>query len=95
MKKTAHTCPNCNGLGSVFIEAAGRRVQAACGHSKCQGALEERLFERLSGLVQRWAEVRDGLDVADLLLRSQEGLKRVFAELFRHLPPAFTKGAKR
>jgi len=95
MKKTAHVCPNCNGLGSVFIESASRRVQVACGHSKCQGALEERLFERLSSLVQRWAANRDGLGVADLLLQSQEGLKRVFAELFRHLPPAFTKGAKR
>lgn len=95
MKKPAHVCPNCNGLGSVFIESQGRRVQVACGHSKCQGALEERLFERLSGLVQRWAEVRDGLDVADLLLKSQEGIKRVFAELFRHLPPAMFKAVKR
>ena len=94
MKKTAHTCPNCNGLGSVFIEKKGLRVQAACGHSKCQGALEERLFERLSGAIQRWAANRDGLGVADLLLQSQEGVKRVFAELFRHLPPAVTKGAK-
>ena len=95
MKKTAHVCPNCNGLGSVFIEAQGRRVQAACGHSKCQGALEERLFERLSGAIQRWAANRDGLGVADLLLQSQEGLKRVFAELFRHLPQGVAKGAKR
>ena len=95
MKKTAHVCPNCNGLGSVFIESTGRRVQAACGHSKCHGALEERLFDRLSGFIQRWAAVRDGLDVADLLLQSQEGLKRVFAELFRHLPQGVTKGAKR
>jgi hypothetical protein len=95
MKAKPHVCPNCNGLGSVFFESASRRVQAACGHSKCQGALEERLFERLSGFVQRWAAVRDGLDVADLLLQSQEGLKRVFAELFRHLPQGVTKGAKR
>lgn len=95
MKKSVHACPNCNGLGSVFIESQGRRVQVACGHSKCQGALEERLFERLSSLVQRWAANRDGLGVADLLLQSQEGLKRVFAELFRHLPQGVTKGAKR
>ena len=95
MKKSAHTCPNCNGLGSVFLEKKGLRVQVACGHSKCQGALEERLFDRLSGFVQRWAAVRDGLDVADLLLQSQEGIRRVFAELFRHLPQGVTKGAKR
>ncbi len=95
MKAKPHVCPNCNGLGSVFIESTGRRVQAACGHSKCQGALEERLFERLSGFIQRWAAVRDGLDVADLLLQSQEGIRRVFAELFRHLPQGVTKGAKR
>lgn len=95
MKNPGHVCPNCNGLGSVFIEKKGLRVQVACGHSKCQGALEERLFERLSGFIQRWAANRDGLGVADLLLQSQEGLKRVFAELFRHLPQGVTKGAKR
>jgi hypothetical protein len=37
-------CPSCSGLGSLFVlDAEGRKVQVSCGHSVCQGLLEERI----------------------------------------------------
>jgi hypothetical protein len=37
-------CPVCAGLGSLFVpDAEGRKVQVSCGHSVCQGKMEERI----------------------------------------------------
>ena len=90
-----HTCPSCNGLGSAHVDVEGRRVQLACGHSKCIQAAEDRIVGRITDDLQRFVTRREGLDVAGLLVQSQDGLKRLMAELLRHLPPSVTKGAKR
>ena len=89
------TCPSCNGLGSVHVDVEGRRAQLACGHSKCVQASEDRIVERITGEMQRFIARREGLDVAGLLLQSQDGLKRLMAEFLRHLPPSVAKKAKR
>ena len=41
------TCPDCSGLGVLFVEVSGSRRQVACGHAVCMQAREDRLFERL------------------------------------------------
>jgi hypothetical protein len=89
------TCPSCNGLGSLHVDVDARRVQVACGHSKCIQAAEDRIVARVADETQRWVSRREGLDIAELLIQSRDGLQRVFAELWRHLPPGVTKGAKR
>jgi hypothetical protein len=36
------TCPDCSGLGVLFVEVSGSRRQVACGHAVCMQAREDR-----------------------------------------------------
>jgi hypothetical protein len=75
------TCPDCSGLGVLFVEVQGIRRQVACGHSVCMQAREDRLFERLA----KHAEMRDS-QRAMAYANTQDLVRRVVAEVARHLP---------
>lgn len=78
------TCPDCSGLGVAFVvNADGRKVQVACGHSVCLKAREEQVLARLAIL----SEARDsarGMGYAN----TDDLVRRVVAEVSRHLPRA-------
>ena len=78
------TCPDCSGLGVVFIlDVHSRKVQVACGHSVCQQAREDQLFARLALLTETRDSAR-GLGYAN----TDDLVRRVVAEVLRHLPRA-------
>ena len=78
------TCPDCSGLGVVFIlDVHSRKVQVACGHSVCQQAREDQLFARLALLTETRDSTR-GLGYAN----TDDLVRRVVAEVLRHLPRA-------
>ncbi len=76
------TCPNCSGLGVVFVlDVHARKVQVACGHTVCMQAREDQVLARLAVL----SEARDsarGLGYAN----TDDLVRRVVAEVLRHLP---------
>lgn len=76
------TCPDCAGLGVVFIlDVNGRKVQVACGHSVCMQAREDKLFARLALLTEARDSAR-GMGYA----HTDDLVRRVLAEVARHLP---------
>ena len=53
-KPSQSVCPTCSGRGYVFIaDEGGVRRQILCGHSVCQGLLEERLATRIMHEIMR------------------------------------------
>lgn len=76
------TCPDCAGLGVVFVlDANARKVQVACGHSVCMQAREDQVLARLAIS----SEARDsarGMGYAN----TDDLVRRVVAEVLRHLP---------
>jgi hypothetical protein len=77
------TCPDCSGLGVLFVEVSGSRRQVACGHAVCMQVREDRLFERLT----KHAEMRDS-QRAMSYANTEDLVRRVVAEVARHLPRA-------
>lgn len=76
------TCPDCSGLGVVFVlDVNGRKVQVACGHSVCAKAREDQVFARLALLTEQRDSAR-GMAYAN----ADDLVKRVLAEVARHLP---------
>lgn len=76
------TCPNCSGLGVVFVlDVHARKVQVACGHSVCMQAREDQLFARLALLTEQRDSAR-GLGYAN----TDDLVRRIVAEVSRHLP---------
>ena len=76
------TCPDCSGLGVVFVlDVNGRKVQVACGHSVCAKAREDQVFARLALLTETRDSAR-GLGYAN----TDDLVRRVLAEVARHLP---------
>ena len=75
------TCPDCSGLGVLFVEVAGIRRQVACGHSACMQAREDRIFER----VAKHTEARDSQRAMGYA-NTEDLVRRVVAEVARHLP---------
>ena len=76
------TCPDCSGLGVVFIlDVHSRKVQVACGHSVCMQAREDQLFARLALLTEQRDSAR-GLGYAN----TDDLVRRIVAEVSRHLP---------
>jgi len=75
------TCPDCSGLGVLFVEVLGSRRQVACGHAVCMQAREGRLFERLA----KHTEVRDSQRAMGYA-NTEDLVRRVVAEVARHLP---------
>ncbi|MBM4073832.1 MAG: hypothetical protein FJ271_33680 [Planctomycetes bacterium] len=57
------TCPNCSGLGVVFIlDVQSRKVQVACGHSVCLQSREDAIFSRLQACARMANLSPDGDD---------------------------------
>jgi hypothetical protein len=75
------TCPDCSGLGVLFVEVLGVRRQVACGHAVCMQAREDRIVER----VTKHAEMRDS-QRAMAYANTEDLVRRVVAEVARHLP---------
>lgn len=76
------TCPDCSGLGVVFmLDVHSRKVQVACGHSVCQQAREDQLFARLALLT----ETRDSQRALGYA-NTEDLVRRVVAEVSRHMP---------
>ena len=75
------TCPDCSGLGVLFVEVSGSRRQVACGHAVCMQAREDRIFARLAG----HTEVRDSQRAMGYA-NTEDLVRRVVAEVARHLP---------
>lgn len=75
------TCPDCSGLGVLFVEVSGGRRQVACGHAVCMQVREDRIFERLA----KHTEVRDS-QRAMAYANTEDLVRRVVAEVARHLP---------
>jgi hypothetical protein len=77
------TCPDCSGIGVLFVEFQGSRRQVACGHAVCMQTREDRLFERLV----KHTEARDSAR-AMAYANTEDLVRRVVAEVARHLPRA-------
>lgn len=89
-------CPQCSGTGQIWVlDARSVRVATPCGHTVCQAQTEDRIAERVQRAVETWAAGRDAKAVAATLMADQAYMRRVIAEVMRHLPPDIAARAKR